>query len=66
MFIWCIKKPLQLLNLQNRDRFCSLKCYIYKEEKIEVARNLLSIGVEIDKIMKATGLSEEDIKKLLS
>lgn len=36
------------------------------EEKIEVARNLLSIGVEIDKIMKATGLSEDEIKKLLN
>lgn len=34
--------------------------------KIEVARNLLSLGLDIDKIVKATGLSEEDIKKLLS
>ena len=36
------------------------------EEKKEVARNLLGLGVEIDKIIKATGLTEEDIKKLLS
>ena len=34
--------------------------------KIEGARNLLSLGLDIDKIVKATGLSEEDIKKLLS
>ena len=34
--------------------------------KIEVARNLLRLGLDIDKIVKATGLSEEDIKKLLS
>ena len=40
---------------------------IYNEKgKIEVARNLLSLGLDIDKIVKATGLSEEDIKKLLS
>ena len=36
------------------------------EEKKEVARNLLGLGVEVDKIIKATGLTEEDIKKLLS
>ena len=34
--------------------------------KIEVARNLLSLGLDIDKIVKATGVSEEDIKKMLS
>jgi predicted transposase/invertase (TIGR01784 family) len=34
--------------------------------KLEVARNLLSLGLEIDKIIKATGLSEEAIKKLLN
>ena len=34
--------------------------------KLEIARNLLGLGVEVEKIIKATGLSEEDIKKLLS
>ena len=34
--------------------------------KLEVARNLLSLGLDMDKIIKATGLTEEDIKKLLS
>ena len=29
--------------------------------KLETARNLLSDGVSIDKIVKATGLSEKDI-----
>ena len=40
--------------------------YGIEKGKIEVARNLLSLGLDIDKIVKATGLSEEDIKKLLS
>lgn len=35
------------------------------EGKIEVARNLLASGVSIDLIVKATGLSEPEIKKLL-
>jgi len=38
---------------------------IGKEEgKAEVARNLIDLGVEISKIAKATGLSEEDIRLL--
>jgi len=35
-------------------------------EKTEIARNLLSIGVEIGTISKATGLSAEEIKKLMA
>lgn len=34
------------------------------EGKIEVARNLLSSGVSIDLIVKATGLSEDEIRKI--
>lgn len=34
--------------------------------KLEVARNLLDLGLKIDKIIKATGLTEEEIKKLLN
>ena len=32
--------------------------------KIETAKNLLSIGLSVDQISKATGLSIEDIKVL--
>lgn len=35
-----------------------------RREKEETAKKLLELDVEIEKIMKATGLSEEDIKKL--
>ncbi len=35
------------------------------EGKIEIARNLLKIGVSIDIIQQSTGLSKEEIKKLL-
>ena len=34
------------------------------EGKKEVAKNLLSLGISIDDISKATGLSVEEIKKL--
>ena len=34
--------------------------------KLEVAGNLLGLGVEIDKIIKATGLTEDEIKKLMN
>ncbi|SMB82640.1 conserved hypothetical protein (putative transposase or invertase) [Desulfonispora thiosulfatigenes DSM 11270] len=35
-----------------------------KEERKNVARNLLLLGIEIDKIVEATKLSKEEIKKL--
>ena len=34
------------------------------ETLVEVAKNLLSIGTPIESIMKATGLSEEEIKSM--
>lgn len=34
------------------------------EEKISVAKNLLSMGIEIEKISKATNLSVEKIQEL--
>ena len=34
------------------------------EGKAEVAKNLLDMGIEIPKVSKATGLSEEEVKKL--
>ena len=34
------------------------------EEKIEIAKNLINIGINIDDIIKATGLSKEEIEKL--
>ena len=35
------------------------------ETLVEVAKNLLSIGTPIDSIMKATGMTEEEIKSLM-
>ena len=35
------------------------------EPLVEVAKNLLSIGTPIDSIMKATGMTEEEIKCLM-
>ncbi|MFR4080373.1 MAG: hypothetical protein ACLUNW_09765 [Prevotella sp.] len=35
------------------------------ETLVEVAKNLLSIGTPIDSIMKATGMTEEEIKCLI-
>ncbi|MHB8127337.1 MAG: Rpn family recombination-promoting nuclease/putative transposase, partial [Desulfitobacteriaceae bacterium] len=32
--------------------------------KAEVAKNLLNMGVEISKVAQATGLSEEEVKRL--
>ncbi|BAE83790.1 Rpn family recombination-promoting nuclease/putative transposase [Desulfitobacterium hafniense] len=37
-----------------------------EETKLEVARNLLGLGIEMDKVAKATGLSEEEIRKLMN
>jgi len=34
------------------------------EEKFEIARNLKGLGVDLDVIVKATGLSEEKIEQL--
>jgi predicted transposase/invertase (TIGR01784 family) len=35
-----------------------------EEGRKEIARKLLALGVELQKIAEATGLSEEEIKKL--
>ena len=35
-----------------------------KEEKIQVAKKLLDLGVEISNIIEATGLSKEEVEKL--
>jgi predicted transposase/invertase (TIGR01784 family) len=35
-----------------------------REEKIEIARNLKTIGVQAEKIAEATGLSADEIAKL--
>ena len=34
------------------------------EEKTEIAKNLIKLGINIDDIVKATGLSKEEIEKL--
>ena len=35
-----------------------------KDIALEIAKNLLEMGMSIDNIMKATGLSQEEIAKL--
>ena len=35
-----------------------------QEEKIMIAKNMLDLDIDIDKIVKATGLSEEEISHL--
>ena len=35
-----------------------------EQEKMEIAKNLLSQNVDMDVIMKATGLTKEEIEKL--
>lgn len=37
-----------------------------EKSKLEVAKNLLELGIEMDKIVKATGLPEDEIKKLMN
>lgn len=34
--------------------------------KLEVAENLLRLGMGIDVIIKATGLSEEEVRKIMN
>ena len=34
------------------------------EEKTEIAKNLIKLGINIDDIVKATGLSKDEIEKL--
>ena len=36
-----------------------------KEAKVKIASNLLSLGVPIETIIQASGLSEEEIKNIL-
>lgn len=35
-----------------------------QEEKLEIAKNMIKLGIDIDTIIKATGLSKEIIEKL--
>lgn len=35
-----------------------------EKEKIEIAKNFLKLGVDIDKIIKGTGLSENIVNEL--
>ena len=34
------------------------------EEKTEIAKSLIKLGINIDDIIKATGLSKEEIEKM--
>ncbi len=51
-------------SLKERDYIVSAEEKAKAEEKVEIARNLLSQGVAIETIAKATGLSVEEIEKL--
>lgn len=37
-----------------------------EKSKLEVAKNLLELRIELDKIVKATGLPEDEIRKLMN
>ena len=68
------KAELSKLGQTDLDKYeNSLKIYrdlkgvidtAFDEGKIEVARNLKSMGIELNIIIQATGLSEEDINRL--
>ena len=46
-------------------RIKSAKAEGKAEGKVEVAKNLLDMGMEISKVVKVTGLSKEEVKMLL-
>ena len=48
-------RTLNFLNITNE---------VFNERNIEIAKNLLSQNVDMDIIMKATGLTKEEIEKL--
>ena len=35
------------------------------EEKIEIAKNLINIGMKVEDIIKVTGLSKEEVENLI-
>ncbi|BDD07057.1 hypothetical protein [Aureibacter tunicatorum] len=35
-----------------------------KEEKVQIAKSLIALGLSVDQIMQATSLATEDIEKL--
>ncbi|MCB8815267.1 hypothetical protein [Desulfosporosinus shakirovi] len=39
---------------------------IFFQGKLEVAENMLRLGMGIDMIIEATGLSEEEIRKMMN
>ena len=62
---YAIDEPLPALEiLQRWPRLKGAKQKGLQKGRQEIARNLLIMGLPIENIKKATGLSEEDIKKL--
>lgn len=59
-----LREAIQAGELKSREAEFKGKAEGKAEEKAEVARNLLDLGVEIPKIAIATGLSEEEVKIL--
>lgn len=47
-----------------RDQLTRIKT-AKREEKAEVAKNLLDMGMEVTNVAKATGLPEEEVKMLI-
>jgi predicted transposase/invertase (TIGR01784 family) len=70
--LWAYRRHLEDLHmtasLEEQFRFEQAQAMEKgREEKaLETARNLLAMGIEIDKIAKATGLKKEEVEKLAS
>ena len=50
----------EMLEAEKQDFYNTGK----QEEKLMIAKNMLDLDIDIDKIVKATGLSEEEINNL--
>ena len=50
----------EMLEAEKQDFYNTGK----QEEKLMIAKNMLDLDIDIDKIVKATGLSEEEISHL--
>ena len=49
---------------KEKEMMGSYKKYLIEKDRIEIATNLLNLGVEIEKISKATNLSISKIEKI--
>ena len=42
----------------------NIKNTIQRTKQLEIAKNLIKLGINVDNIVKATGLSKDEIEKL--